>query len=144
MNIRRRTLRWAVGLLALDSSARALPSPQILDAASPNAREINTLFWWIAGLVMLGDAFGRTLRGAFRRPEGRAGSDVPVVYWHMVDAVWLDVLVIIYLLPYVYQGPSQALPDSTTPAVPPPTETAPGRPPATAPGPDMNQGSGPE
>ncbi len=105
----------------------------------------------VAGLIMLGVAFIRGTRGHFTK-ELQNGVEVPVAYWHLVDVVWIFVLLIIYVLPIYYQGPETVrnvgdpfgvyqqntitgesgentpiptLPESTTPAVAPSTEAAP-------------------
>ncbi len=105
----------------------------------------------VMGLFMLGVAYVRGLRGHFT-PKLHNGVEVPVAYWHLVDGVWIFVLLILYVLPIFYQGPEQirnagdpfgvytqdtirgeegselaipTLPESTTPAVPPSVDTAP-------------------
>lgn len=59
-----------------------------------------------AGLVMLAVALARGWRGHFT-PKLHNGVEVPVVYWHVVDVVWLFVLVILYVVPIFYQGPER-------------------------------------
>ncbi len=115
----------------------------------------------IAGLIMLGIAFIRGTRGHFTR-ELQNGVEVPVAYWHLVDGVWIFVLLIVYVLPIFYQGPETVrnvgdpfgvyqqntitgeqgedtaiptLPESTTPAVAPSTEAAPAELEESLPGP---------
>jgi len=115
----------------------------------------------VAGLIMLGVAFVRGLRGHFT-PKLHNGVEVPVAYWHLVDGVWIFVLLIVYVLPHFYQGPETVrnvgdpfavyqedsitgeggenppiptLPRSTTPAVEPSPEAAPAEPEVTQPGP---------
>ena len=115
----------------------------------------------IAGLTMLSVAFVRGQQRKFT-PKLQNGLEVPVAYWHLVDGVWVFVLLIVYVLPIFYQGPDQVrnagdpysvyqqntikgsggneqaiptMPESTTPAVPPATEAAPGETPQQLPGP---------
>jgi cytochrome c oxidase subunit I+III len=115
----------------------------------------------VIGLFMLGLAFVRGLRGHFT-PKLHNGVEVPVAYWHLVDGVWIVVLLLVYVLPIFYQGPEvirnpgdpfgvymqdtimgeegteqaiPTLPQSTTPAVPPSTEAAPAEPDFVQPGP---------
>ena len=115
----------------------------------------------IAGLTMLGVAFFRGQRNKFT-PKLQNGLEVPVAYWHLVDGVWIFVLLIVYVLPIFYQGPGHlrnagdpysvyqeesiqgrggnsgqinTLPESTTTGVPEATGTAPGEIPEQLPGP---------
>jgi len=62
----------------------------------------------IVGLVMLAVALVRGWRGHFT-PKLHNGLEVPVVYWHLVDVVWLFVLLLLYVVPIFYQGPEVVL-----------------------------------
>lgn len=115
----------------------------------------------IIGLLMLGVAFFRGLGGAFT-PKLQNGLEVPVAYWHLVDAIWIVVLLVLYVMPNFYQGPSNlnnvsdpfsiyqqdtlsdpdatemaipALPNSTTDTVFPDSDVAPGASEEMIPGP---------
>ena len=106
----------------------------------------------VAGLIMLTLAYFRGRAGQFT-PELQNGMEVPTAYWHLVDGVWIFVLLIVYVLPNFYQGPNVirnpgdpfgvydqstitgeqgdalvilVMPESSTPAVAPSTEAAPG------------------
>ena len=115
----------------------------------------------VAGLIMLTLAYFRGRAGQFT-PELQNGMEVPTAYWHLVDGVWIFVLLIVYVLPNFYQGPNvirnpgdpfgvynqstitgeggdalpiPTLPESSTPAVAPSTEAAPAEPESSLPGP---------
>ncbi len=52
----------------------------------------------IVGVIMFLIAFVRGLRGHFT-PKLHNGVEVPVAYWHLVDVVWIFVLLIVYVAP---------------------------------------------
>lgn len=60
----------------------------------------------VIGLFMLGLALVRGLMGHFT-PKLHNGVEVPVAYWHLVDVIWIFVLLIVYVLPNFYQGPER-------------------------------------
>ncbi len=62
----------------------------------------------VIGLFMLAVAFVRGMRGAYS-PKIHAGVSAPVAYWHMVDVVWIFVLLFVYVLPIFYKGPSEVV-----------------------------------
>ncbi|MEM6429171.1 MAG: cytochrome c oxidase subunit I [Deinococcota bacterium] len=60
----------------------------------------------ILGLTMLTVALVRGMLGQFT-PKLNNGMEVPTAYWHLVDGVWIFVLLFIYIIPTFYQGPEQ-------------------------------------
>lgn len=54
----------------------------------------------LLGLVVLGIVLSLVLRGAVRHDASQVMSAVGI-YWHFVDAVWLVVFTVIYVLPYI-------------------------------------------
>jgi cytochrome c oxidase subunit 3 len=49
------------------------------------------------GLILLGMATVRAFRGHFS-PESHRGVEVPGIYWHFVDIMWLVVFFALYIL----------------------------------------------
>ena len=49
------------------------------------------------GLTLLTFATTRAFRGHFS-PEHHAGVEIPGIYWHFVDVMWIVVYTTIYLL----------------------------------------------
>ena len=49
------------------------------------------------GLVLLSFALVRSLRGHFS-PERHLGVEVPGIYWHFVDVMWIVVYVTVYVI----------------------------------------------
>jgi len=62
----------------------------------------------ILGLTMLTVALVRGTLGHFT-PKLNNGMEVPTAYWHLVDGVWIFVLLFVYIVPTFYQGPNQVL-----------------------------------
>lgn len=62
----------------------------------------------ILGLTMLTVALVRGMLGHFT-PKLNNGMEVPTAYWHLVDGVWIFVLLFVYIVPTFYQGPNQVL-----------------------------------
>ncbi len=52
------------------------------------------------GLIMLAIVMGIALRGGYREP-GSVGVTVVSWYWHFVDAVWVIIFTIVYILAFV-------------------------------------------
>jgi cytochrome c oxidase subunit I+III len=173
---KRRTFLWLMGATLLFGAVflgvTGFEWSEILAHADPRENLYLSAFFTITGLhmlhvviglIMLGVAFVRGTRGHFT-PKLQNGVEVPVAYWHLVDGVWIFVLLIVYVLPIFYQGPEQVrnvgdpfgvyqqntidgeagettpipvLPESTTPAVAPPTEAAPAELEESLPGPGV-------
>lgn len=54
----------------------------------------------LMGLVLLSIVFGLSAAGHFKEKPTSVISTVGI-YWHFVDAVWLVVFTVIYLMPYI-------------------------------------------
>ena len=52
---------------------------------------------WIIGLTLLAMVTVRSFRGHFS-PEEHRGVEVPGIYWHFVDIMWVIVYTTIYIL----------------------------------------------
>ena len=106
-----------LGFGALFLGVTALEWTELLRHADPTQNLFLSTFFAITGLhglhviiglIMLAVAFGRGLAGHFT-PKLHNGVEVPVAYWHMVDGVWIFVLLFIYVMPQFYQGPDHVL-----------------------------------
>ena len=49
------------------------------------------------GLLLLTMAFARSLRGHYS-PQAYLGVEVPAIYWHFVDVMWIVVYVTVYVI----------------------------------------------
>jgi cytochrome c oxidase subunit 2 len=102
--------RWQAALAAVGlgsfAQAQALPVPNVLDTASPQAAEIGTLFWWVMGLsvlvlvvvlVFLGAVIWRGWRERHRveEPPQIHGNAALEVTWTVVPLALLGVLLVL-------------------------------------------------
>jgi len=51
----------------------------------------------LVGLILLVIAAGRAFRGHYS-PEHHHGVELPGIYWHFVDVMWIVVYVTVYLI----------------------------------------------
>jgi cytochrome c oxidase subunit III len=51
----------------------------------------------LIGLIMLGTVTARVFKGHFS-PESHLGLEVPGIYWHFVDGMWIIVFTTLYVL----------------------------------------------
>jgi cytochrome c oxidase subunit III len=99
---------WLLGAIFL-ALQLAIEYPAVLEEFTPRTNVYGSLFFTITGLhashVLVGLALSawmqvRAWRGAFDRWR-HTSVQVFTMYWHFVDAVWLFVLLTIYVSPRV-------------------------------------------
>ena len=95
---------WLLGATFLFIQINEYSTSASAPATAPSARSSTALTGLhgahvIVGLVLLAAANIRAWRGHFGpRPKDHLGVEVPGIYWHFVDVMWIIVFTTVYIL----------------------------------------------